>query len=265
MNILYPLISLATLATATGTSLRHKGPPVKKIWPAHIIESCVEPNTVALTFDDGLSSRARQILAFLKQHDLKAAFFILGKTIDPAWPEYAENVAILEELVGDGHIVGNHSWDHPDLRTLAPDQVKAQLVETMGAVRDIIGVNPILFRAPMGYVDKKVDAVCQEYGLSVVHWNVDTEDWRGGETDVVGNVEKSLVKMAPVPSRQRIKALSEKTFQTGMIMLQHVDNFDAEVQQSILNTLKENKLRVVPLDQCLGKKPYRYALYPKKP
>ena len=61
---------------------------------------------IAITFDDGpAESYTPQVLQVLKQHDVKAAFFCIGKRIN-------DNKALLKQVHEEGHIIGNHSYTH---------------------------------------------------------------------------------------------------------------------------------------------------------
>ena len=66
-----------------------------------------ENKEVALTFDDGPSSYTGGILDTLKKYDAKATFFTLGNQI-------SEFPLPMQRAVAEGHVVGNHTWDHQD-------------------------------------------------------------------------------------------------------------------------------------------------------
>src|SRR5688572_26382773 len=71
---------------------------------------------MALTFDDGPSSAyTPQILDILDRHGVKATFFVLGSNV-------AGNEALLQRTYASGHEIGNHTWGHPRLTALTPDQ-----------------------------------------------------------------------------------------------------------------------------------------------
>ena len=79
----------------------------------------------ALTFDDGPDNIfTPKILDILKQNNIKATFFIIGNRAK-VYPE------IVKRIVAEGHAIGNHSWDHPDLDKLSPDNVKYEIQKQM--------------------------------------------------------------------------------------------------------------------------------------
>ncbi|MFF4028782.1 polysaccharide deacetylase family protein [Streptomyces sviceus] len=130
---------------------------------------CKKVKCIALTFDDGPAApETATLLDHLARYKAHVTFFTVG-----------QNVAAHPELVraeaGAGHEVGNHSWNHPDLTKLTPEQVAYQLGRTSTAIKAATGKAPTLFRPPYGAVNAAVKAATT---LSPVLWDVDTEDWK---------------------------------------------------------------------------------------
>lgn len=123
--------------------------------------------TVYLTFDDGPWFQTEQILDVLKENDVKATFFQIGKMIRT---REATNKRIWHE----GHAIGNHTWDHIDLAPLTDAQVRYQLEMTQGKIGPRAGY---CMRPPYGSLDSSSRAVARELGLTPVLWSVDTNDW----------------------------------------------------------------------------------------
>lgn len=137
---------------------------------------CEKVTCIALTFDDGPAApETATLLTSLARYDARATFFTVG-----------QNVAAHPELVRAearaGHEVGNHSWNHPDLTRLTPEQVASQLGRTSAAIKAATGKAPTLFRPPYGAVNARVKAATT---LSPVLWDVDTEDWKYRDADKV--------------------------------------------------------------------------------
>jgi peptidoglycan/xylan/chitin deacetylase (PgdA/CDA1 family) len=242
---------------------KNEGFAIEKRFPAAVLESCIQPGTVALTFDDGLTPATRnRLLPFLRKHRLPATFFIIGNTLDPTHWAYRDNVAAVEEAVRDGHIVANHSFTHPDLTAVDAEEVELQVQTGSDAIKKIIGVEPTFFRPPMGAVNDKVLKQLKSMGQHVVGWNCNSDDWKGQKSMIVPNILLELDRARPVPLRLR-RATKEKggaaAFGTGFVMLLHEPQFDEQVMLDVLNVLGVNKLKVVPLDECLGVKPYHWA------
>lgn len=140
-------------------------PPVTK--PVY---RAVGGRTVWVTLDDGPHpSRTSQILSALGRHGVKAVFFVVG-TNAKAQP------SLLRDISGAGHLIGNHTWDHPDLSRLSASAFRDQLERT----RDVISQYPggtTLFRPPYGAHNATVDKVVSQLGYRSILWSVDTLDW----------------------------------------------------------------------------------------
>lgn len=123
---------------------------------------------IALTFDDGPNpATTPKILDLLKRYNAKATFFVIGRNI-------AGNEAILQRMIAEGHEIGNHSWSHPNLTTLAPEAIVQEIESTQVAVEQATGRRPNIVRPPYGAVNQKV---AQAMNLPSIYWNVDTQDW----------------------------------------------------------------------------------------
>ena len=100
------------------------------------------PGQLALTFDDGPNPAwTPRLLDILAQHNVRATFFMVGK-FAKAEPELARRVA------DAGHLIGNHTWSHPDLSAHAElPNVLDELTRTSDLLADIIG-KPIRLLPP---------------------------------------------------------------------------------------------------------------------
>ena len=127
---------------------------------------------IALTFDDGPNPYYTPlVLDVLKKYNVKATFFCIGRQV-AAYP------ALVKQEYMAGHIVGNHTWSHPDMALLSSANDNLQLVNTSRAIQEAIGVQPIYFRPPYGVMT--VPALTQAYhlGLTTVIWNDEARDWQ---------------------------------------------------------------------------------------
>lgn len=131
-----------------------------------------------LTFDDGPAEDTEALLDVLAHHRVTASFFLVGERV-------AQLGGLLARMVRDGHELGNHSWDHPDLRTLPLDAVREQLVRTSDAIKDASGVRPSVFRPPYGYTSVPIEETAASLGMRTMLWDVDTADYTCPGADVV--------------------------------------------------------------------------------
>ena len=82
---------------------------------------------VALTFDDGPDIYTPQVLEVLRAYKVKATFFVMGKKAR-ARPD------LIRAEIAAGHLVENHTWDHPHMADLTPKQIYNQLAGTQRAI-----------------------------------------------------------------------------------------------------------------------------------
>ena len=129
---------------------------------------------VALTYDDGPNTKVTQpLMDLLESEGVAATFYLLGQTAKA-------NPKLTAEIQRRGFEVGNHSWSHPQLTKLSVDGIRSQLQRANEA---IASPRPIAtMRPPYGAHNSTVHRVCADMGLSVVNWDVDTNDWRKGTT-----------------------------------------------------------------------------------
>ncbi|GAB2458139.1 hypothetical protein GCM10007967_10490 [Xylanimonas ulmi] len=135
-------------------------------------------HAVHLTFDDGPGAHTEQILDILADKGAHATFYVLGERAR-AHPE------TVRRILAEGHRLGNHSATHPDLTTLTPQQVSAEIAGTQATLTEITGVRPTAFRPPYGAVNDTVRQVAEAEHLSIDLWTLDTQDWRAPGADVV--------------------------------------------------------------------------------
>jgi peptidoglycan/xylan/chitin deacetylase (PgdA/CDA1 family) len=145
------------------------------VLPAVPAQAAPEPcaaGHVHLTFDDGPSRTATpDILDTLAAHGVTATFFVVGQMA-------AAHPALVQRESQEGHTVGNHSWDHPDLTTLDRGQVESQLQDTNDVIERATGTTPTQWRPPYGATNAAVEAAAGDVGLtSMVLWTVDPRDW----------------------------------------------------------------------------------------
>lgn len=129
--------------------------------------------TVALTFDDGPSAKLTpMLLDILKQRGIHATFFVVGENA-------AANPDILKREIAEGHEIGNHSWNHPQLTHLSMDGIRSQIERTNAAIRVATGHDPTLLRPPYGATSPMLDRwFAKTYGMKIILWEVDPLDWK---------------------------------------------------------------------------------------
>ena len=128
----------------------------------------IEAKKVAITFDDGPNPEyTERLLDGLKERNVKATFFLIGKEVK----EYPE---IVKRISDEGHLIGNHTYEHVNLCEIDCDQVKWQVEQTNDAIYEVTGERPMYIRPPYGCWNKQME---EETGMLEILWNVDPRDW----------------------------------------------------------------------------------------
>lgn len=123
---------------------------------------------VALTFDDGPHSiYTKQLLDGLVERDVHVTFFVIGKNI----PGNEELIARMQK---EGHLIGNHTYDHVKICDLSSEEACEQVEKTSELVREITGEDTEFVRPPFGAWNKSMEC---SFRMIPVLWDVDPLDW----------------------------------------------------------------------------------------
>ncbi len=126
-----------------------------------------------LTFDAGYENGSTaQILDVLKAHNVPAAFFLVGNYME-------RNADLVRRMVDEGHIVGNHTMHHRDMRTLTDREAFAKELKDLEALfTQITGKElPKFYRPPQGLYSQENLKMAQELGYKTVFWSLAYMDW----------------------------------------------------------------------------------------
>jgi len=117
-------------------------------------------NEVVLTFDDGpWPGNTTAVLAALAHHCTKATFFPVGK--HALWhPE------ILKQVAAGGHTIGGHTWSHPRLCAVHPDEARYELATSRDVLEQSLGRPVVHLAYPFGSVNATVRTLAAETGYS---------------------------------------------------------------------------------------------------
>ncbi|AWP28559.1 polysaccharide deacetylase family protein [Paenibacillus glucanolyticus] len=141
---------------------------------------------VALTFDDfGSDKTVTRILDILAEHDVKATFFLRAKGVE-------SNPNLARAMVEGGHDVANHSYSHPVVTSLTPQELQEDVVKAHQVITEAIQQQPVmLFRPPTGVVDDERAKALAAVGYPVIAmYDVTTLDWdiSNSAKDIVNGV-----------------------------------------------------------------------------
>lgn len=138
---------------------------------------------IAITFDDGPHPKeTNQILDVLKDYDVKATFFVAGKHVE--W--YPEAVI---RATKEGHEIGNHTFSHPDIKSISKSQLEQELLKAQNIIYDKTGKKPTLFRPPYGSYNKNIVELSKKHNYKIVLWStLDAKDWSTTSPNKIANV-----------------------------------------------------------------------------
>ncbi|HTY35074.1 polysaccharide deacetylase family protein [Mycobacterium sp.] len=132
--------------------------------------SCSVVKCVALTFDDGPGPYTDRLLQVLKDADAKATFFLIGNKV-------AANPAGAKRVADAGMEFGNHTWEHPNMTTIPPEDIAGQFSKTNDAIAAATGRAPSLWRPAGGLSNDLVRQTAGKFGLAEILWDVIPFDW----------------------------------------------------------------------------------------
>ncbi|MCA1024992.1 delta-lactam-biosynthetic de-N-acetylase [Cytobacillus kochii] len=195
----------------------YKGDPTKK--------------DIYLTFDNGYENGyTDKILDVLKKEQVPATFFITGHYIRTA-PD------LVKRMAKEGHIIGNHSWTHPDMTRISRDKYKQELEKVRAETEKLTGVKHMSYlRPPRGIFNEQGLAYANELGYTHIFWSLAFVDWK---TDQQKGWKYSYDNIM-------------KQIHPGSILLLHTvskDNADA-LQQAIVD-LKKRGYEFKSLDDLM--------------
>ncbi len=166
----------AGLGALAAFSLAAGGCAYAAMWPASQIfgEALIAPRRageLALTFDDGPNPAwTPRLLDILATHNVRATFFLVGRFAQ-AEPELVRRIAAA------GHLIGNHSWSHPNLALTAPSRIYQELRRTSDTLTQITSQPVRHFRPPFGARRPYVLDAARLMGMIPVMWNAIAGDW----------------------------------------------------------------------------------------
>ncbi len=150
------------------------------------------PGQLALTFDDGPNPAwTPRLLDILAEHNVHATFFMVGKFVK-------EERELARRVADAGHLIGNHTWSHPDLSRTPPPNILDELTRTSDILANTLGKPVIHFRPPFGARRPYVLRLARQLGLIPVTWNAMTTDWKETSAD---KIAQNLI--AKIESYQR--------------------------------------------------------------
>ena len=127
---------------------------------------------IALTYDDGPNDpHTLRLLEVLAKHDVKATFFLIGQFVE-------RRPDIVREVVKAGHIIGNHTFTHPNLIFESNRKTRSQFERCTRAIEDTVGQTPRIFRPPFGGRRLGTLGIARSLDLEPIMWSITGYDWK---------------------------------------------------------------------------------------
>lgn len=134
---------------------------------------------LALTYDDGPNDpHTFRLLEILAKHEVQATFFLIGHYVQ-------QRPDIVREVAKAGHVIGNHTFNHPLLIFKSVAEVRSELETCQRVLTDAMGEHSNLFRPPFGGRRPAVLRMARRLGLQPVMWNVTGYDWNAPSAEYI--------------------------------------------------------------------------------
>lgn len=189
-----------------------------------------EEKRIYLTFDVGYENgNTASILDTLKKHNVSATFFVVGTYIESE-PE------LVKRMTEEGHIVGNHTWHHPDMSQIATmDAFKKELVDVEDAYREVTGEEMTKFyRPPQGKYSEANLQMARDLGYKTFFWSLAYVDWYDDNQ----------------PSREEaFEKLLERIHPGALVLLHSTSDTNALILDELIQKWEEMGYTIQPLTE----------------
>lgn len=186
-----------------------------------------------LTFDNGYENGyTGKILDVLKKEKVPATFFVTGHYLQSA-PD------LVKRMVKEGHIVGNHSWYHPDLTTNSDADIRQELDTVRDRTKELTGQKKMKYvRPPRGVFSERTLKVAKDLGYTHVMWSLAFVDWNVNQQKGWQYSYNSIMKQ----------------IHPGAVMLLHtVSKDNADALEKVIKDLKKKGYKFKSLDELAKK------------
>jgi len=182
---------------------------------------------VILSFDDGPNpQQTPYILDILAKHNVPGSFFLVGHRVKQH-PNLVEKI-----LATRTHVIGNHSWDHPNFHEITPEEQIDEVLKTKEVLPSPIG--QLFFRYPYGNSTCDANKFIHQQGYKIVGWHIDSCDWAFDSHGFVDSKEALSCGVLPQNTHNFVNhVVSSIRAHNGGILLMH------EIHPSTVRQLEE--------------------------
>lgn len=186
-----------------------------------------ESDTIAFACNvDWGSEILPSMFKIFNENSIKVTFFVTGK-----WAE--KNPQLLREMYLRGHEVGNHGYGHKLCSQNDTETVIQEIRKTEAVVRNLTGMDTVLFAPPSGDYNEETINICDDLGYKLILWSIDTIDWK---PDSTADKIKSRVIEKPLK---------------GAIVLMHPKEETAKALPEIINYIHSQGVEIVPVGKLI--------------
>lgn len=192
-----------------------------------------EDKKIYLTFDCGYENGyTPAILDALEKHNVKAAFFVVGNYLETS-PD------LVKRMVEEGHIVGNHTYHHPDMSQISdPASFHEEITSLEKKYQEITGLEMQKFyRPPQGKYSESNLKMAQELGYQTVFWSLAYVDWY---VDQQPTQEEAYAKLLP------------RIHPGAVVLLHSTSKTNAEILDDLLTKWEQEGYTFGTLNELCG-------------
>lgn len=235
----------------------------KKYGLPSVIEKCVTRGDIALTFDDGISLVTQKVLNILRKENVKATFFVLGNTLDS--PVLGENLAqnILRQMLRDGHVIGSHSYSHPNFDEYWPEGIQHEMNRSKELFKKHIRKAPRFMRPPFGNATPQTIQALNDLGYFIIRWNLDTNDWMyiNEPEKTINEFSKKLPDEVQINNIRfqksgltelGIKTMINNILDSKIALMHDIHLTITSFLSKLINHARYLGYKFVSMDECLG-------------
>ena len=188
-----------------------------------------------LTFDAGFENGCTgKILDVLKKHNVPAAFFLVGNYIE-------KNPDLVQRMVKEGHIVGNHTMHHPDMSKISDTAAFQKELQDLEALyQSVTGQEmPKYYRPPQGTYSEENLRMAKELGYRTVFWSLAYVDWKQNDQPTA---DYAFSKLLP------------RTHNGAVILLHSTSQTNAEILDELLTRWENQGYRFASIEELFDDK-----------
>lgn len=186
-----------------------------------------------LTFDNGYEQGyTSKVLDVLKKENVPATFFVTGHYVET-------EPTLVKRMADEGHIIGNHSYHHPDFSKLSKEAVQKEVEELQEAVASVSSQNELKYlRPPRGIFNEQTLKWSNELGYIHIFWSLAFNDWQT-------NKQKGW--------KYAFDQMMEQIHPGAIILLHTVSSDNAEALSHVIQALKKQGYTFKSLDDLVFK------------